>query len=208
MKKFLMTILSVTILFALTACGTNTSTEEKNVQEMNVPENKTEANSLEATGKTLVAYFSWSGNTAQMAAMIQEETGADLFEITPASAYTDDYDVLLDQAQQEQKDNARPAIAEQIENWEDYNVVFVGYPDWWNDAPMIIYTFLESYDWSGKTLIPFCTSGGSGFGRSLDAIEACASGAAMGEGLHLLGDDVSSGQEEVSQWIAGLGLAQ
>ena len=112
---------------------------------------------------TLVAYFSWSGNTAQMAQMIQTETGGDLFEIQPAVPYTGDYDTLLDVAQQEQRENARPELASQVENWDSYDVVFVGYPDWWSDAPMLIYSFLESYDWNGKTLVPFCTSGGQRF---------------------------------------------
>ena len=82
--------------------------------------------------------------------MIQAETGGDLFEIEPATPYTDDYDTLLDVAQQEQADNARPELAAQVENWDSYDVVFVGYPDWWSDAPMLIYSFLEAYDWEGK----------------------------------------------------------
>ena len=99
-----------------------------------------------------------------MAQIIQTETGGDLFKIEPATPYTDDYNTLLDVAQQEQADNARPELALQVENWEEYDVVFVGYPDWWSDAPMLIYSFLEAYDWEGKTLVPFCTSGGSGLG--------------------------------------------
>ena len=109
-------------------------------------------------GVTLIAYFSWSGNTEQMAKMIQAETGGELFEITPATPYTDDYDTLLDVAQQEQAEDARPELTNRVENWDSYAVVFVGYPSWWGDAPMLIYSFLESYDWEGKTLIPFCTS--------------------------------------------------
>ena len=94
-----------------------------------------------------------------MAQMIADETGGTLFEIQPATPYTEDYDTLLDVAQQEQAENARPALAAQVEDWDSYHVVFVGYPDWWGDAPMLIYSFLEAYDWQGKTLIPFCTSG-------------------------------------------------
>ena len=73
----------------------------------------------------------------------------------PATPYTDDYDTLLDVAQQEQADNARPEVASQVESWDSYDVVFVGYPDWWSDAPMLIYSFLEAYDWEGKTLVAF-----------------------------------------------------
>ena len=225
MKKLFTFILSAALIFSMAACAGSNSSEEQNVQQNNTSsetavEETEEQEKAEETAqaenvdtqqqgnRTLVAYFSWSGNTEQMAKMIQEETGADLFEISPATAYTDDYNALLDQAQQEQRDNARPEISAEVENWNDYDVVFVGYPDWWNDAPMIIYTFLESYDWSGKTLIPFCTSGGSGFGQSLDSVEESSSGAVMGEGLHVLGDSVAGAQEDINEWISALGLNQ
>ena len=142
-----------------------------------------------------------------MAQMIQEETGGDLFQIEPAEPYTDDYDELLDVAREEQDENARPELASQVENWDSYNVVFVGYPDWWSDAPMLIYSFLESYDWQGKTLVPFCTSGGSGFGNSLDKLPDSASGANILEGLHIPGSSVDGAKEDVASWISGLDLA-
>ena len=154
----------------------------------------------------LVAYFSRSGNTEAMANLIAEQTGGTLFEIAPATPYTDDYDALLDIAQQEQADNARPELAATVENWDSYDVVLVGYPDWWSDAPMVIYSFLESYDWTGKTLVPFCTSGGSGFGRSLDRLPDSAPGATILEGLHVSGSSAADSGEEVAEWIAGLGL--
>ena len=160
----------------------------------------------ETAGGTLIAYFSWSGNTEQMAQFIQAETGGDLFQITPATPYTDDYNALLDIAQQEQGEDARPELAAQVENWDSYDVVFVGYPDWWSDAPMPVYSFLESYDWAGKTLVPFCTSGGSGFGRSLDRLPHSAPGATILEGLHINGDHVDGAAGEVAGWIDGLGL--
>lgn len=162
----------------------------------------------ETTGdsNTLVAYFSWSGNTEAMANLIAEQTGGTLFEIAPATPYTDDYDTLLDVAQQEQADDARPELAASVEDWDSYDVVFVGYPDWWSDAPMVIYSFLESYDWTGKTLVPFCTSGGSGFGRSLDRLPDSAPGATILEGLHVSGSSAADSGEEVAEWIAGLGL--
>lgn len=122
-----------------------------------------EADDPAQEGGTLIAYFSWSGNTEKMAQTIQEEIGGDLFQIEPAVPYTDDYDALLDIAQQEQADNARPELAAQVENWDSYEAVFVGFPNWWSDAPMAVYTFLESYDFSGKTLIPFNTSASGGF---------------------------------------------
>ena len=139
--------------------------------------------------------------------MIQAETGGDLFEIAPVAPYTDDYNELLDIAQQEQADNARPAVANRVENWDSYDVVFVGYPNWWNDAPMLIYSFLETYEWEGKTLVPFCTSGGSAFGRSLNKLPDSASGATILEGLHVSGSRVEGAGEDIADWIGGLDLA-
>lgn len=215
MKKLLLLLLSVALMFSLVACSSATTSSEDDRTEPSaetsaVSEVASDFNSTtepEENGHILIAYFSWSGNTEQMAQMIQSETGGDLFEIEPEEPYTDDYDVLLDIAQQEQTENARPALAAQVDNWENYDTVFVGYPDWWSDAPMIIYSFLESYDWSGKELVPFCTSGGSGFGRSLDKISASASGAEILEGLHVSGSGVSAADDEISDWISSLNLA-
>ena len=110
--------------------GSAASEESSNTEEPSESEEPAEA------GGRLIAYFSWSGNTEQMAQTIQAEVGGDLFRIEPATPYTDDYDTLLDIAQQEQAENARPALAAQVENWDRYDVIFVGYPDWWSDAPM------------------------------------------------------------------------
>lgn len=219
MKKILSLLLSMTLVFSLAACsgGGATSSERgtsepssQTPSESEAPSNsetpEESAEPTEETGGTLIAYFSWSGNTEQMAQMIQTETGGDLFEIEPATPYTDDYNTLLDVAQQEQANNARPELASQVENWDSYDVVFVGYPDWWSDAPMLIYSFLEAYDWEGKTLVPFCTSGGSGFGRSLDKLPDSAPGANILEGLHVSGSRVDGSSEEIAAWIGGLNL--
>ena len=166
------------------------------------------AEATDAAGESgvLVAYFSWSGNTEAMANLIAEQTGGTLFEIAPATPYTGDYDALLDVAQQEQAEDARPELAASVENWDSCDVIFVGYPDWWSDAPMVIYSFLESYDWTGKTLVPFCTSGGSGFGRSLDRLPDSAPGATILDGLHVSGSSAADSGDRVAEWIAGLGL--
>lgn len=159
-------------------------------------------------GKTLVAYFSWSGNTETLAGMIQTETGGDLFAIEPETPYTDDYNTLLDVAQEEQRNNARPALAAEVENWADYDTVFVGYPNWWGDAPMLVLSFLESYDCAGKTIVPFATSGGGGLGRGVSSITDSAAGATVLEGFHVSGDRVDGASEDVTAWIDGLGLEQ
>lgn len=141
-----------------------------------------------------------------MASLIQQETGGDLFEIAPAVPYTDDYDALLDQARDEQTEGARPELAAQVEDWQDYDVIFVGYPNWWSDAPMAVYTFLESYDFNGKTLIPFNTSASGGFGRSLTGLEESAAGAVILDGLALTEGDLDNAESAVSAWIDTLDL--
>lgn len=211
MKKTISLLLTAAMALSLSACGgaASSTAEAAPTEAPAATEAPTEAPAAsEDTGdsNTLVAYFSWSGNTEAMAHLIAEQTGGTLFEIAPATPYTDDYDALLDVAQQEQAEDARPALAASVENWDNYDVVFVGYPDWWSDAPMVIYSFLESYDWTGKTLVPFCTSGGSGFGRSLDRLPDSAPGATILEGLHVSGSSAADSGEEVAEWIAGLGL--
>lgn len=220
MKKLLSLLLSMALIFSLAACGSEATSSSENGTAQPASEAPAQAGGTsgsqapevstdptENTGGTLVAYFSWSGNTERLAQMIQGETGGTLFEIAPATPYTEDYDALLDVAQQEQRDNARPELASQVEDWDRYSVVFVGYPDWWSDAPMLIYSFLESYDWDGKTLVPFCTSGGSGFGRSLGKLPDSAPGATILEGLHVSGSSVDGAGEDVSNWIDSLNLS-
>lgn len=230
MKKLLSLLLSVTLAVSLAACsgttapsGGNGSSEppasasEVSTQPSAGPSeapaeseeptgSEAPAESEEPAGNTLVAYFSWSGNTEQMAQHIAEQTGGDLFEIEPATPYTDDYNELLDIAQQEQADDARPELANQVENWDSYDVIFVGYPNWWSDAPMAVYTFLESYDWTGKTLVPFNTSSSGGFGRSLSGIAESASGATILDGLDLTESELPEAQSRITQWLDGLGL--
>ena len=218
MKKILSLLLAMTLAFSLAACGgqdaslggSGVSVEEAGASEVasqpTGTETSVETEETAGEGGTLVAYFSWSGNTERMAQIIAEQTGGSLFEIEPAAPYTDDYDTLLDIAQQEQSDNARPELAAQVEEWDSYDVVFVGYPNWWSDAPMAVYTFLESYDWTGKTLIPFNTSASGGFGRSLSGIEESAAGAEILDGLDLTESELSDAQSRITEWLDGLGL--
>ena len=158
-------------------------------------------------GETLVAYFSATGNTETIARHIQTILDADLYEIVPEVAYTDeDLNYSNDdcRANQEQNDPAaRPAITGTLENPEDYDVVFLGYPIWWGQAPKVIYTFLESCDFGDATIVPFCTSGSSGIGSSADGLQELTENAQW-----LDGQRFSSGadQYEVAQWVDSLGL--
>ena len=155
----------------------------------------------------LVAYFSATGNTENIAEHLTSILDADLYEIVPEEPYTSedlDYSNSDCRANQEQNDpTARPAISGSVEDLEDYEVVFLGYPIWWGDAPKILSTFLESYDFDGKTIVPFCTSGSSSIGGSVSDLEALTDGATWLEGQRFSG---SASQETVSQWVNSLGL--
>ena len=155
----------------------------------------------------LVAYFSATGNTENIAEHLVSILDADLYEIVPQVPYTSedlDYRNSDCRANQEQNDpTARPAISGGVENMEDYEVAFLGYPIWWGDAPKIISTFLETYDFDGKTIVPFCTSGSSPIGGSVSDLEALTDGATWLEGQRFSG---SASQETVSQWVDSLGL--
>ena len=137
----------------------------------------------EAGGKILIAYFSWGGNTRGIAGEIQTQTGADLFEITPVDPYSTDYNTVLMEAQEDQHRQARPELSEHIQNMDEYDTILLGYPNWWASIPMPIASFLEEYDFTGKTIIPFCSHGGGRFGQSLTAIAKLAPDAVIGEGL-------------------------
>ena len=131
--------------------------------------------------KVLIAYFSWGGNTAGIAREIQKEMEADLFEIILETPYSSDYNTVLDQAQEDQRTAARPAIANQVQNIEQYDTILLGYPNWWASIPMPIATFLEQYDFNGKTIVPFCSHGGGRLGQSVTAITKLAPNATIGE---------------------------
>lgn len=157
--------------------------------------------------KVLVAYFSATGNTRPLAEYMADGLGADLYEITPEEPYTDadlDYGNSNSRTSIEMNDpNSRPAISGSVEDMEQYDIVFVGYPIWWGDAPHILYTFMESYDFSGKTVIPFCTSASSGIGSSGTSLENLTSGAVWMSGQRL---NTGASQDEVMEWVNSLGL--
>ncbi len=170
----------ICLLLSLTACGagsgTDSNTEPSATQpQAETPSTEPSAETTEETAKTLVVYFSATGNTKSVAEEIVRLTGADLYEIVPADPYTDEdlnYNNNDCRANQEMNDaSARPAIGSEVIDISTYDTVFVGYPIWWYAAPRIINTFVESYDFSGKTLIPFATSGGSGMGKSAEELK-------------------------------------
>lgn len=147
------------------------------------------------------------GNVEYMAQTIQQAVGGDLLRIETVEEYPLEHEALVDCAAEEQEAGARPALATQIENLEQYDTIFLGYPNWWGDMPQALYTFLESYDLSGKTIIPFCPHGGSGFSRTQSTIAELQPNATVREdGLTLSRNDVADSAEQVTAWAQGLGL--
>lgn len=159
-------------------------------------------------GKVLIVFFSWGGNTRGIAKEIQSQTGADLFEIELVNPYSDDYNTVLDEAQRDQNAQARPELANHVENMEDYDTIILGYPNWWASIPMPIASFLEEYDFSGKTIIPFCSHGGGRFGQSLTAISKLVPDATMGEALSVHYSGGSSLSKDVTEWLKANGLIE
>lgn len=179
-------------------------TEEAGISETQQPE--TEIPETQGS-KVLVAYFSATGTTKGVAEHIANGLHADIYEIIPEEPYTDadlDYSDNNSRSTIEMNDvSSRPAISGSVENMEQYDVVFIGYPIWWGEAPRIVSTFVESYDFAGKTIVPFCTSGGSGVGSSATNLEQLTGGATWMEGRRLGGSD---SQDTVMEWVNGLGL--
>lgn len=156
---------------------------------------------MSKTENILVAYFSHSGNTQVIANQIYESVGGDIFKIVTADPYPTNYNAVVNLAKQEQKNDYRPELATKVENMDSYDVIFVGYPNWWATMPMAVFTFLEEYDFSGKTIIPFCTHEGSALGRSVDDITELCSQSTILDGLAVRGRDVKNAQNKVSEWL-------
>lgn len=157
-------------------------------------------------GKVLIAYFSWGGNTKGIAEEIQQQTGADLFEITLVHPYSSDYNTVLEEAQRDQNQQARPELATHVENMEQYSTILLGYPNWWASIPMPIASFLEEYDFSGKTIIPFCSHGGGRFGQSLTAISKLVPAANMGEALSVHYSGGAELSSDIQEWLKTNGI--
>lgn len=147
--------------------------------------------------KTLVAYFSWSGNTRQVAEYIADATGATLFSIEPAKPYPAEYKPCTEVAKKEKEDNARPEIKNRVADWDSYDTVFIGCPVWWWTAPMIINTFAESYDFKGKTVVPFCTYAATYRDETLAKIVELTPDAAHLKGFGAVGGDTAG----ITEWL-------
>lgn len=236
MKRFFILLLPLIILFGFSACTSNTQTTTEPDDENLSPEQRSSQAVVSDTtvssdnsanldteygSKILVAFFSHTGenygvgfiekgNTHIIADMIAEEMGADTFEIVRVTPYPEEYDACTDEASDEKAANARPELTAAVDNFDDYDIVFLGYPNWWGDMPMPVYTFIESYDFSGKTVIPFCTHAGSGLSKTVQTLESKLDGAAVLDGFEIAGTTAQKEQDKAKQaildWLAKLDI--
>ena len=231
MKKFIALLMGLTLVFSFTACGntspSNSSQNETSVDEQETSQSEASAEETFATentesdaseselpsdletepenGKTLVVYYSATGNTEEAANYIATATNADVFELEPKDPYTDaDLDWTDDNSRvvyEHDNPDARDIelVAATVSDWESYDTVFIGYPIWWGQAPKIIYTFLESYSFSGKTIVPFCTSGSSEIGSSVENLHDLVSeDVTWFSGTRL---DSTMSKEALAEWV-------
>lgn len=210
-------LLSLVFTFGLTACSNGNTESNGTVPPIGADGSRP----VNENAKTLVVYFSQPdnvdnsiviiddktlGNTQYMAYVIQENTGANIFRILPKTPYPTDHKTLVDLAQEEQRADARPQINGEIENFSDYDTVFVGYPNWWGDMPMILYTFFDTYDFSGKTIIPFNTHGGSGFSSTVSTIKNLEPNATVKDGKSISRNSIQNAEQEIIDWVKSLGF--
>ncbi len=186
-----------------------TETETQNPVQVGTPD---DIESSENGSKALVVYFSATGNTKAVAETIARLQGADVYEIVPEQPYMDEdlnYNDRSTRATAEQNDaDARPAISGGIEDIAEYDVIYVGYPIWWGDMPRILYTFFDTYDLTGKTIAPFCTSGGSGLSGTPKTIGSIEPGADILDGLHVSDSAAGNAEEKVSEWLGSIGQVE
>lgn len=206
-KRVFALLTAVALIISLAACGGNTAAPKEGSNSSNT------ASAPAASGKSLVVYFSRTGeqdkvgviekgNTKIVAVMIAEKTGAGTFEIVPKTDnYPMTFDALCDVAKEEQNNNARPEIKDTVNDFDTYDTIYLGYPIWWADLPMICYTFLESYDFNGKTIVPFCTHEGSADANTQKKIQSAVPNATVKEVFAVRGQDAQNNQDEVKKQI-------
>lgn len=230
MKKIIFMLLSIIML----SCGNN-DTQKKdyivsNIESLESSENINALNIKGTQNKILIAYFTWSdntvvenpdsidvdaetsasvlspGNAELIANWIAEKTGGDLFSIKTQNKYSSDYDECLNQARRERDNNERPALVGRVNNIDDYDIIFLGFPNWWYTCPMAVFTFVESYDLSGKTIIPFCTHGTGGLSRTIrDLKNLLPDNCEVLEAIGVYRPEVKNSKSRVLDWLMKLG---
>ena len=223
-KKLLTLSLAAVMALSLAACGGNdSSADDQNAnqtQEEAAPPADTAENAAApessgdgaeaADGNVLVVYYSASGNTETAANYIAQATGGDIFEITPAEPYTSDDLNWTDDNSRVSREHEDESLRDveltttEVENWDSYDTVFIGYPIWWGIAAWPVDGFVEANDFTGKTVIPFCTSSSSGLGQSGELLAQLAGTGDWQEGQRFRS---SASQEDVNEWVDSLGLS-
>lgn len=237
MKKFTSIILELLLVLSLAACAGTKEGETTAPANISAPtsEQQTEShseNSISQNSKILVAYFSYgenadlsanadvsasasiqmlngrvTGNTGLVADYIVKATGADVFSIITKEKYPSSYDETINVGQAEKNNNVKPEIANHIDNFDAYDTVFVGYPNWWYGMPMVMQSFFDEYDFSGKTIIPFCTSGGSAFSDSINEMKKLEPNAiVIDNGLHIGASGAVGAEKQVQEWVDSLNI--
>ena len=216
MKKTILLLTAVLLGLGGCAVKEETAVQEPTEDTQKTAEPEQTQEPAETEGKTLLVYFSragenWDvgviekGNTGIAAEYIAEVTGADVYEIIPVVPYPSDYMETVALAEEEKSAGARPEIANAPENWDSYDTIILGYPIWHGDLPMIVYNFLESYDFTGKTVYPFNTHGGSGLAGTPDKIRNTIPAADIKDGLALTGktvqNDFTQVQGDIDAWL-------
>lgn len=231
-KKVLAIVLTMAVLSSLTACGDNNSadggnTNTENNQSNTMNKDSKSEQSVSTDGKVLVAYFAVAENSdvdaissasvsdvngqkkgrmTALAEMIQEKTGGELFSIKTSVKYPGDGGKLIEYAQEEQDQDARPELTSHIDNLDDYSVIFVGFPTWWYDLPQIMYSFFDEYDFSGKTIIPFNSHNGSQFSGTIETIQKLEPDATVvTDGFTVNERDVPEAKSDIDAWLEKLG---
>lgn len=224
-KKFIggtLAIVLCAIVLCTFAANENTNTSEAVVSEQQIPTTVSRTG-----GKVLIAYFSvpetdgvdassgasrlvsdgkLQGNTEYVATIISKATGGELFEIKTVHTYPGTHKELIDAAKKESEEDARPALATHIKNLKEYDVVFVGFPNWWYDMPQPLYTFFDEYDFSNKSVIPFCTHGGSRFSNAIKTIREMEKGATVLDGYAIARDRVGNSKDGILNWLKKIGM--
>lgn len=229
MKKYVSLFLALLLGFAATACGGSESVSEIPLSQVQSEETQNEAseeNVSEENKQILVAYFSWAdnaileenvdavtspsvlspGNVEELALWVQEETGGDLFSIEVTEPYSSDWDACLERANEEKAEEARPELTNSVENFDDYDTIFIGYPNWWYGVPMALLSFLEAYDFTDKEVYLFCSHGTGGLADSVEIITETIPDAVISDNIFdCYEEETSSSQEEIQNWVDGLG---
>ena len=228
MKK---TIISIAVLALLCAAVAYRLSDNKvdSTGETTITEVEQQAETIAnaANAKSLVVYFSVPetdgvdassgasrvstgnkimGNTQYVATIIKEATASDIFEIRTIESYPGTHQALIDAAKAEIDSNARPKLATHISNFDDYDVVFVGFPNWWYDMPMPLYSFFDEYDFKGKTIVPFCTHGGSRFSNAISSIRQLEKEATVLDGYAIARDNVPDSKDGILKWLDRIGM--